>query len=141
MLGLAHRVPQGKPARVLLGLAVVLAAWVVVLAQLASTLHFALISHEVCAQHGELLHRASGLASHPSHHEPGAAALPAGAGAEHDHCPLLGHRHDQAAVLASPRLELAPPTATLAAAGREGLTLTPSRARLLLSAPKQSPPV
>ncbi|HEX5100808.1 MAG TPA: hypothetical protein VFV94_14960 [Polyangiaceae bacterium] len=141
MLGLAHRDPRGRPSRVLLGLAVVLAAWVVVLAQLASTLHFALISHEICAQHGELLHRASGLVAHPSHHEPGAAALPAGIDAEHDHCPLLGRRHDQATALASPRLELAPPLATLDAARREGLTLTPSRARLLLSAPKQSPPV
>jgi len=141
MLGVARRMPTSRPSRVVLGLAAVLAAWVVVLAQLASTLHFALISHEVCAQHGELLHRASELVAHPSHHDAGAAALPGGLDAEHDHCPLLGRRHDHEAVLASPRLELAPPLATLEPAGREGLAVTPSRTRLLLSAPKQSPPV
>lgn len=138
---LARRVPTGRPSRVVLGLVAVLAAWVVVLAQLASTLHFALISHEVCAQHGELLHRAVGLVPQTTHRDPGAAALPAAPDAEHDHCPLLGRRHDHATLIASPRVELAPPLATLEPAGREGATLTPSRTRLLLSAPKQSPPV
>jgi hypothetical protein len=141
MLGLAPRVPTGRPSRVVLGLVAVLAAWVVVLAQLASTLHFALISHEICAQHGELLHHAAGRVAHPSHHDAGAAALPASPDAEHDHCPLLGRRHDHTATLASPRLELAPPLALLEPRTREGLIRTPSRARLLLSAPKQSPPV
>lgn len=141
MRRLVRRVPTARPPKVLVGVVAVLATWVVVLAQLASTLHFALISHEICAQHGELLHRAAGLGVHPAHQSSGSAALPAAPEADHDHCPLLGRRHDHMAVLASPRLELAPPVATLEPAAREGLTVAPSRARLLLSAPKQSPPV
>jgi len=138
---LARRVPTSRPSRVVLGLVAVLAAWVVVLAQLASTLHFALISHEICAQHGELLHRATGIGAPATHHQPGTAALPASAENEHDHCPLLGRRHEHVVALASPRLELAPPLATLEPAAHARLTITPSRTERLLTAPKQSPPV
>jgi hypothetical protein len=126
-------------ARLALGLAAVTVAWVVVLAQLATTLHFSLISHEICAAHGELLHAAPAPSEHPRHHSAGTAVLP-GADAEHDHCPLLGRRHDHTALVAPPSVELAPGVAALAPNGGEGERVELSRALILLTAPKQSPP-
>jgi hypothetical protein len=116
------------------------AAWAVVLAQLTAALHFALISHEVCAAHGELVHGSS-----RAHHRPAraheTAATTGGADAEHDHCPLLSRRLERTAVLAVPGVRLPDVACTLvsgvvAASGR-----VPTRGELLLAAPKQSPPV
>jgi len=133
-------VSSGAFARLALGLAAAAVAWVLVVAHLASTLHFALISHEICAAHGELLHRASAPSEHPSHHAAGTALLPGSADAEHDHCPLLGRRHEQVALVALTHVEVAPAVPTLAPPSSEGESVEPSRARLLLTAPKQSPP-
>jgi len=127
-------------ARLALGLAAATVAWVVVLAQLATTLHFALISHEICAAHGELLHGAKASDELPRHHAAGSAVLPGGADAEHDHCPLLGRRHDHVALVAPPSVEPAPSLPAPAANCGEGDRVEPSRALILLTAPKQSPP-
>src|SRR6187399_915672 len=99
--------PPSGALRALLGIAAVAIAWVVVLAQLATTLHFALISHEVCAVHGELVHRAIATGAHSAHHATGTAALPASGDADDDHCPLLSRAHDQLALLPSSHLEIA----------------------------------
>jgi hypothetical protein len=137
-----RRAPFSSSAlgRVTLGIALSTVAWLVVLAHLASTLHFALISHEICAAHGELLHRASASGEHPSQHPAGTALLPGGADAEHDHCPVVGRRHDQVALVAPTPVEIAPAVILHAPSGSEGASVEPSRALLLLTAPKQSPP-
>jgi len=126
--------------RAVLGLVATAVAWVVVLAHLASTLHFALVSHDICAVHGDLVHRATATLGHAAHHATGAAALPGSTEADDEHCPLLGRPHDQLGLVTSPRLEVAPPALAPQTPGTPGVTLEPSRARLLLTAPKQSPP-
>jgi hypothetical protein len=133
--GRSHSAPRGLA----LGIVTAFVAWLSVLAHLAGTLHFALISHEICADHGELVHRAE-APSGERHHARGPAALPAGEHQAHDHCPLVGRRHDQVAVAAPPTVQIVAAPVALAPAVSEGRTSAPSRAALLLTAPKQSPP-
>lgn len=135
-----------RPARSLaaprvfaLGVLTALVAWLGVLAHLAGTLHFALISHEICADHGELVHRASAAAGEHRHAR-GPVATPSSDGDEHDHCPVAGRRHDHVAVGEAPAVHVAQGPVALAPAGAEGTRVAPSRAALLLTAPKQSPP-
>jgi hypothetical protein len=130
--------------RVLIALLTTAAAWLVVVSHLTTALHFALISHEVCAAHGELIHGTS--ASHrrvnvdPTRRE-NAAALPGGDEEGHDHCPVLSRRLEHSAILAAPSVRIASVTPECAgvSATRDGVI--PSRSVRLLTAPKQSPPV
>jgi hypothetical protein len=129
--------------RVLLALATTAVTWLVVVSHLTTALHFALISHEVCAAHGELVHGSS-----PVHARPGsrastgenAAVLPGAEEEGHEHCPVLSRRHEHTAVLAQPcvRVASAAPECAAVIAKRDGVA--PSRGALLLAAPKQSPP-
>lgn len=122
------------------------------LAQLAAFLHLATERHEVCADHGELVHASAQAAGHEhasdaqAEHEDGVAdrsgprldpddGAPSGA---HAHCgslPVLDPRQRAPEEL---RVEPAPLLAAQVPAGR------PSAAHvsvpLLLRAPKQSPP-
>ncbi len=133
--------PSVLGPRFALGVLSALVAWLVVLSHLATTLHFALISHEICADHGELVHASAERTTSAPSHARGAVALPGSAHEAHDHCPVLGRRHEQLAVLASPAAVVAPAVAVEAPQQRQGVALKPSRAALLLAAPKQSPPV
>ena len=135
-----------RPARSLaaprvfaLGVLTAFVAWLGVVAHLAGTLHFALISHEICADHGELVHRASASGAE-HHHARGPVATPSGADDEHDHCPVAGRRHDQLAVGEAPVVQVAEAPVALAPSVSTGALVVPSRAALLLAAPKQSPP-
>jgi hypothetical protein len=116
------------------------AAWLVAISHAAAVLHFALISHQICADHGEVVHAdapvhaASTKASEPS-------AQAAGDHAGHDHCPLLGRRLDNQAMLVAPQATLAAPRAAPCVLPPATVDRAPSRAELLLAAPKQSPPV
>jgi hypothetical protein len=121
------------------GVLMAFVAWLSVLAHLAGTLHFALISHEICADHGELVHRSAARAGEHQHPR-GPAALPSGENGEHDHCPLIGRRNDQQATVSAPALEVAPAAVGLVPVLGESPRAVPSRAALLLAAPKQSPP-
>jgi len=136
----SRRPARTTPPRVLaLGVLAACVAWLGVLAHLAGTLHFALISHEVCPAHGELVHRAT--TSETTHrHAGGPAATPAGDGEEHDHCPLAGRRHDQVALGEAAVVLVAPARIALTLAVDSSSAVTPSRRALLLTAPKQSPP-
>lgn len=132
------------PQRALLALVTTLAAWLVVVSHLTTALHFALISHEICADHGELVHGSS--ASHRSAAVPAnagdhAAALPGGTAEEHDHCPVLSRRIEHTAVLANTSVRLPPVTVEHACLVTDRDGVVPSRSALLLAAPKQSPPV
>jgi len=116
------------------------ATWLVVLTQLTAALHFALISHEVCADHGELVHGSLGVRHLPSR-EHISVATTGGAEAEHDHCPLLSRRLERTAVLEVPGVRLPDVPCTLASSVVNASGHVPTRGELLLSAPKQSPPV
>lgn len=129
---------MSAPTRLLLGMLAGVATWLVLLSHLAASLHFALISHEVCAVHGELVHASA------SHERPQSASkhseVTGTAHAEHEHCPLVGRRHEPFAFAPPSRVAgVVPPEVTelLVAAGTSS---EPSRAALLLAAPKQSPP-
>jgi hypothetical protein len=124
---------------VALGVLTAFVAWLGVFAHLAGTLHFALISHEICADHGELVHRASasGLKQHRSN---GPVAAPSSAGEEHDHCPVAGRRHEHVTVGEARAVHVAPAPLALTPAVARAASVAPSRAALLLAAPKQSPP-
>jgi len=122
-----------------LGVLAAFVAWLGVLAHLAGTLHFALISHEICAAHGELVHRAA-AAEGEHHHARGPVATPSSDGDEHDHCPVAGRRHDHASVGEARDVHVAQAPVAGAPTVAEGTPVAPSRAALLLTAPKQSPP-
>lgn len=131
--------PLAAPRVLALGVLTAVVAWLGAVALLAGTLHFALISHDICADHGELVHRASASGGeHP--HDRGPVAAPSSDGEEHDHCPLAGRRHDQLAVAEAAAVRVAEgPVALVPAVTKRG-PVAPSRAALLLAAPKQSPP-
>ncbi len=116
------------------------AAWAVVVAQLTTALHFALISHEVCADHGELVHGSPGVRHLRSRaHE--TVATTGAAQTEHEHCPLLSRRLERTAVLDVPGVRLPDVACTFVSGVVHASGRLPTRSELLLSAPKQSPPV
>ncbi len=126
-------------ARVLAAFLTTLAAWLVVVCQLSTALHFALISHHFCAAHGELVHGAA-VASEPAHAATDASALPGGQQESDDHCPVLSRRVDHVAIVGATSDRLPPAPIARALPVAEGHVLVVSRSELLLSAPKQSPP-
>lgn len=116
------------------------AAWLVAISHAAAILHFALISHQICVDHGEVMHAdASVHAAAMNASEPTAQAASDHAG--HDHCPLLGRRLDHQAALDAPQATLAAPPLAPRLLPPTPVDSAPSRAELLLAAPKQSPPV
>lgn len=131
---------SAESARAFAAILTTLAAWLVVACQLSTALHFALISHHYCAAHGELVHGAA-AAGEPVPSAPETSALPGGQQESDDHCPVLSRRVDHVALLGatSARLPPAPVVCTLPTAPSDVLVV--ARSELLLSAPKQSPPV
>jgi hypothetical protein len=139
-VGSRHRKSFAVSTRALVALLTTCAAWLVALSQGAAMLHFALVSHEICADHGEAVH--AGAASHSaSAVASGPAAHAADDHAEHDHCPLLGRRTEQADASGAPTATLSTLAAAPLAPAAAATEIAPSRAELLLTAPKQSPPV
>jgi hypothetical protein len=131
---------SSAPSRLFAALVASAAAWLVVLCQLTTALHFALISHHFCAVHGELVHGAA-VERQPARADAGAEATPGGTKESDEHCPLLSRKLEHAALVAIPnhRLPPAPIERTVAVATSDGVVA--SRSELLLAAPKQSPPV
>ena len=102
------------------------------------SLHHGLVQHEVCADHGELVHAGEAHAAADPSSVPALEAEPA---------PDLGHDHCGTTPSAPTRAPLAPevsvalaPTREEAAASRFQ-TLDAAPADVLAFAPKQSPPV
>lgn len=125
--------------RVLAALGTTAAAWLVVVTHLTTALHFALISHEICAAHGELVHGSSLLRPHATTGGT-EAALPAGEQEGHEHCPVLSRRVDHHALFEAPGARLPPVAFDRATVSSHDDAVVTSRAELLLVAPKQSPP-
>ena len=112
-------------------------------AQALPSLHFVLVAHEVCPEHGEILHAEDGAASHASDSTWRGPVATAGSELEHE------HEHCAVAVRpSSPELSGAtlvcvasaslPIAQRLAAGARERGR---SSVKLLAYAPKLAPPV
>lgn len=115
-------------------------------AQGSSFVHFFLIEHAVCPQHGELIH-ADEAGHHPLHASTApdtghTAAQPAAAEAAHahDHCAVVSDRRERWACLASLGSVASPPEVEMLAAVRVRTSSCVPAVPLLLLAPKSSPP-
>jgi hypothetical protein len=128
-----------NPARVVLALIVAI-IWPS--AQILASLHEVSVRHVVCDEHGEV--------AHVSAPEQGSPAPASSAGTTttvrdqasattHEHCPHAGilHRHKS---LEAPKQGVAPALALNAGVGEPARYIAPGT-RLLLSAPKTSPPL
>ncbi len=135
-----HRKGFAVSARTLVALLTASVAWLIAVSQVAATLHFALISHEICADHGEVVH--ADERDHASdHHVGGPLAQTPDEHAGHDHCPVLGRRLEHATLYGAPPATVSAPRVAACAPAAAATDTVPSRAELLLAAPKQSPPV
>ena len=127
--------------RAKLALFMALVACLLVGAQLTSALHFVLVPHELCAEHGTFEHTAE-HAPRVRHSAPrhGTSIDSSASTSAHEECQLLARRGDRLAVV--PRTELAFLRLPLATERRLPPTATAAycAADLLLIAPKQSPP-
>jgi hypothetical protein len=119
-----------------------LAAWLIAGTHLATSLHFTLVSHQICAAHGEVEHADTAHAAHTTHSHGAAQPGYRGAGeeVEHHQCGLLGAPREDVAVAPPARHGVAPAALLCVATVASAAAPAPERADLLLVAPKQSPP-
>jgi hypothetical protein len=118
-------------------------AALLVVGQLTALFHFALVQHDVCSDHGELMHAgdAPAAAAAAIAREPLAVPGDADHGLAHEHCNSLARPSESAAVAdaAAGFAIVAPPE------GRQAVNSYAARARsrltALVVAPKQSPPL
>jgi hypothetical protein len=142
---LRSRREMGIALRVLTALVV----WLSVGGHVSGLAHFALVSHHVCAAHGEIEHADdhshAPTASAPSATEEATEGAPSlrpafGAEDEHDDCSVLARQKDRSALGADTTPALAP--APLAEPRGTRLDAIPYRtAAVIALAPKTSPPV
>jgi hypothetical protein len=103
-----------------------------------ASFHQALTAHEVCADHGELVHSAS-THLEPAPHESGLGVEQgATAEAEHHHCGAVPAAPTRAPVVASSEPVVAPPLAVVPSS--QSFESSALSADVLAYAPKQSPP-
>jgi hypothetical protein len=107
-------------------------------AQILPALHFALVVHRVCAEHGEMLHESAPVARQVAPAETSVVARD-GVSHEHDHCGVLAASGPSAAPV--------PAAAQATAPSAAGVSVGFGRARaahvriaLLAYAPKLAPP-
>jgi hypothetical protein len=142
---MARRTRPSSTAALVRALSLVVAG-LCVLAQLAGAGHFLLVSHTVCLEHGELIHGAAHHEVTPVKAETQRSALEAADDADddhgHDHCVLPSHKSDADAVARATRVATARPTAPVLelVVPEARAAVVPPRARILLVAPKSSPP-
>jgi hypothetical protein len=119
-----------------------LAACLVVVAQLANTLHFALVPHHLCLEHGRFEHEdhagpSAGVRQAREH----GVALEAGGEDEHEECRVLARRSESLAIAPASSLDAARVAITVERVSISDEPLLKASAVVLLFAPKQSPPV
>ena len=103
-----------------------------------ASFHQALTAHEVCAEHGELVHTAAGHEGVGRHGSVPAVEQGAGAEADHHHCGAVPAAPTRALAVTRSEALAAPPLAVAAfSVSFESAALT---AHVLAYAPKQSPP-
>jgi hypothetical protein len=110
----------------------------VLLCQAAAWVHAAAIPHLTCLEHGDSVHLdAHGQAGLPQSDVPAVAAAPAqeATAHAHEHCNLDGHR-----TASTPAAAPSDVAATVVAGATPTAAAPPPAVRLLLLAPKTSPP-
>ena len=112
-------------------------------AQALSTLHFVLVPHHLCAEHGVLEDggtRAKPTAAESTRSSATVEVSAPGEQDEHDAC-SVATRSEHGVLLQSPAVERATLTESTTVRAGAGVALKLSRAALLSRAPKTSPPV
>jgi hypothetical protein len=121
---------------------VVIAAFALLGAQALSTLHYVLVPHHLCAEHGVLEDGGARAKASLDKAAPTTDSIAANASDDqddHEAC-SLATRHEHGVLLERPALQLAPSTVGALVSSSSGVALKPTRAALLSSAPKTSPP-
>jgi hypothetical protein len=136
--------PQARVRKAVRDVFVVIAALAMFGAQALSSLHFVLVPHHLCAEHGVL---EDGTASAQAAHEDEprdapstVASEPSGELDEHDAC-SVATRDEHNALPERPALGPLALVETDVARASAGVLVKPERAALLSRAPKTSPPV
>ena len=138
------RVFKPRPVKYALPTLIALA----LVAQFSQSAHYALVSHSVCSEHGEMVHGRGHLDVDPSRGKPGSvkgdgkASVKAGEhhdGDAHDHCPVMNRPRER---IALPPVDVVnvvplPPDVAMTFDRAE----SPVGADPLFNAPKSSPPV
>jgi hypothetical protein len=141
-LGRVRSIQQQRETSLALRVMAALVVWLAALGHLTGLAHFALISHHVCAEHGELTHAEEGDHAHARGASPEAPS-PAFAPStedEHEHCSVLARR-DERATLTRSVAAVAAPGAAEPSPPPSSEALPRPGAELFRLAPKTSPPV
>jgi hypothetical protein len=121
----------------------VLAAFALLGAQALSTLHYVLVPHHLCAEHGVLEDgggaRAKDGTGEPGGHTATAQASEPGDQDDHEAC-SVATRHEQGVLLQRPAVQHVALTDASLVGVTPGVSLDLTRAALLSRAPKTSPP-
>ena len=121
----------------------VLAALALLGAQALSTLHYVLVPHHLCAEHGVLEDggsaRAKDGAGEPTGHTATAQASEPGDQDDHEAC-SVATRHEHGVLLQRPAVQHVVPTGASLVGVTPGVSIELTRAALLSRAPKTSPP-
>ena len=107
-------------------------------AQVLPALHFALVVHRVCAEHGELVHEPASVAREAAPVEASVVARD-GVSHEHEHCEVLAAPGSFAALVPA-AAEAAAPGALSFSVGFGRARAAHMRIALLAYAPKLAPP-
>ena len=113
--------------------------------QIAGLAHFFLVAHEVCPEHGELVHaRWREAGSHASvlvvtGHDALTSSQAKASVDDHEHCSVFLHRRSRA--LEGPRLGPAEPQVCAALPSAPAAVDVPAAVPVLFFAPKSSPPI
>jgi hypothetical protein len=117
-------------------------AWAVAGSQLGNSLHFSVVSHEVCAEHGELVHAGEHGEEHHAAHSPEATSVSDSASEHaHEHCSVFGRPEDTVPLATPPGVEIAAVAAADVASFSVRASVFVAPSTRLLAAPKTSPPV
>jgi hypothetical protein len=120
-------------------------ATALVLLQVAGFAHFFLVAHEICPEHGELIHARRGgagsraLAPAFLEHDVLAGSEAYASVGSHEHCSVFLHQRTRA--LAGPILGRAEPQVCSAVPAAPPAADVPAAVPVLFLAPKSSPPV
>jgi hypothetical protein len=108
-------------------------------AQILPALHFALVVHRVCAEHGELLHESAPVARQVAPAETSSVVARDGVSHEHEHCGVLAASESSAALVPAAS-HVTAPSAAGASVGLGRARAAHVRIALLAYAPKLAPP-
>jgi hypothetical protein len=133
-----------RPRRPLQALRALAAAVTLLLlaGQALATLHQLIVPHQLCAEHGHLVHAKRSSARTPSSEQPlGELAQPGARDSdEHAHCSLAVRREERRCVLGNATASVSAPSECSASTPALERAAPSAGPPLLLLAPKQSPP-